>query len=162
MSLPSTFHGEAVPATHSRRKSEMVSALADLDTNEDFWPEIVSRISEGEFVSTIATELKVNYSILRNWIRGNKAREAEYQQAEQDGKQSRIQRVLKRVHETATAPVAAEVTHMEALRASEIALKQHDQERAPTQNFGDINIIFVAADNGKPKEIKGESFDQVP
>ena len=140
----------------------MVSALAQADTNPEFWPEIVARISDGEFVSTIALELKVNHSILRNWIRGNMQREQEFQQAERDGKQARIQRVLQRVHETAVAEVEDKTTRMEALRAAEIALRQQDTEKAPPQKFGDINIIFVAAENGKPKEVQGATIDQLP
>lgn len=147
-----TYHGEVAPATHSRKKSEMVSALAELDTNEDFWPGIVLRLSDGEFLSTIATELKVNHAILRNWIRGNKAREQEYSEAERAGKQHRINLVLRRVHDTATADIADPPTRMEALRAAEIALKQDGGEtRAPTQ-IANIAITFVQAENGKPKE----------
>ena len=138
----------------------MVTALAEANTNSEFWPEIVSRISDGEFVSTIALELKVNYSILRNWIRGDKAREQEFTQAEADGKQARIQRVLKRVHDTATAESEAPVTTMESLRAAEIALKQQEHEKAPMQKFtGDIQINFVAAENGRPA---GKIIDQLP
>ena len=140
----------------------MVTALAELDTEAEFFPNIISRISEGEFVSTIALELKVNYSILRNWIRGNKAREEQFTEAEAQRKKVRIQNALKKVYETATAEIETPPTRMEALRAAEILLKQQEEEKAPTQRFGDITINFVAAENGKPKEIKGETLDQLP
>jgi len=153
------FLAESAPAKHSRRKSEMVTALAQADLEQEFWPTIVSRISEGEFISTIALELKVNYSILRNWIRGNAVREAEFSQAEQDGKQVRIQKVLKKVHETATADIPEETTRMEQLRAAEIALRVQEHEKAPPPRIGEINITFVSAKDGKPAE---KVIDQLP
>lgn len=148
-------------AKHSRRKSEMVTALAEADQNEEFWPTIIDRISDGEFISTIASELKVNHSILRNWIRGNMRRESEFQQAERDGKQARIQAVLKKVHETAVADIAEDTTRMEALRAAEIALRQQENEKAPPPKFGDLHITFVSAKDGKPQE-KVIEPDQLP
>lgn len=154
-----TYHGELAPASHSRKKSEMVSALAELDTNEDFWPTIVLRLSDGEFLSTIAGEYKVNHSILRNWIRGNKKREQEYEEAERQGKQHRINLVLRRAHETATADIIEPATRMEQLRAAEILLKHEGGEtRAPSQ-IANIAITFVQATEGKPA---GAVIDQLP
>ena len=150
---PSMLNGGFPTAKHSRRKSEMVTALAEADQDPDFWQTIIDRISDGEFISTIAQELKVNHSILRNWIRGNMKREQEFQQAERDGKQARIQAIHKKIHETAIAEVEAEVTRMEQLRAAEIALRQQDHEKAPTQKFGDITINFVAAKDGKQEKV---------
>jgi len=138
----------------------MVTALAELDTNEEFWPGVVARISEGEFISTIALELKVNYSILRNWIRGNKTREEQFSQAEIDGKKVRQQTALKKVYEAATAKIEADPTRMEQLRAAEIFLKQEDEIKAPPSRIGNLTINFVAAKDGK--EVKGEVIDQLP
>lgn len=151
MSGGTSYHAVAAPADHTRRKSQMVTALAELDTNEDFWPTIVSRISDGEFLSTIAGELKVNHSILRNWIRGSKPREQAYAEAERAGKQHRINMVLKKTYETAVADVADPATRMEQLRAAEILLKQQDEAKAPPSAVANIQINFVAASDGKPK-----------
>ena len=41
------YFGELAPAEHSRKKSEMWSALAELDTEGEFWPRIVMRLSDG-------------------------------------------------------------------------------------------------------------------
>jgi len=138
----------------------MVTALAELDTNEEFWPGVVARISNGEFISTIALELKVNYSVLRNWIRGNKEKEQEFSQAEIDGKKVRQQAALKKVYETATAEIAVEITRTEQLRAAEIYLKQEEEVKAPPSRIGNLTIHFVAAKDGK--EVKGEVIDQLP
>lgn len=144
-----SYHAAVAPADHTRRKSQMVTALAELDTNDDFWPSIVSRISDGEFLSTIANELKVNHSILRNWIRGSKPREQAYAEAERAGKQYRISLVMKKAYETATADIADPATRMEQLRAAEILLKQGEGERAPA-SVANISITFVQAAEGKP------------
>jgi transposase-like protein len=148
-----TYMGELAPAAHSRKKSEMWSALAELGADAEFWPEIVARISDGEFLSTLAGELKVNHSILRNWIRGDKGREQAFGEAEKAGLKARIERVMRKVHETAVADVKDAPTRMEALRAAEIMLKQSNEnvERAAPR-IGDINIVFVEANNGKPLE----------
>ena len=153
MGAGNSFIAETAPAQHSRRKSEMVTFLAESDTNEDFWPAILARIAEGEFVSTIALELKVNYSVLRNWIRGSKEKETAFTEAERDGKQQRITRVLKKTYETATADIAEDTTRMEQLRAAEILFKHEGGEtKAPTQ-IANIAITFVQADNGKEKVV---------
>ena len=160
---PNSFLAETKQhAPHSRRKSEMVTALAELDTDAEFFPGIMMRISEGEFVSTIALELKVNYSVLRNWIRGNKAREQEFAAAEAEGKRVRHQNAMKKIYETATARIEAEPTVADQLRAAEMVIKQSEEEKAPETRFRDISITFVAAENGKPKEVKGEVIDQLP
>ena len=149
-------------AQHSRRKSEMVTLLADLDAADpDFFPRIVLRIAEGEFIADVALELKVNYSVLRNWIRGNKAREIEFATAESEGKKFRQQAAMKKIYATAIADITAEPTRADQIRAAEMIIKQ-EEEKAPTQRFGDITINFVAAENGKPKEVKGEVVDQLP
>jgi transposase-like protein len=147
------YMGELAPAAHSRKKSEMWSALAELGADAEFWPEIVARISDGEFLSTLAGELKVNHSILRNWIRGDKGREQAFGEAEKAGLKARIERVMRKVHETAVSDVTDPPTRMEALRAAEIMLKQSNEnvERAAPR-IGDINIVFVEANNGKPLE----------
>lgn len=155
----SSYHAEAAPALHTRRKSEMVAALAELDTNDEFWPTIISRISDGEFVSTIALELKVNHSILRNWIRGNKKREQEYAEAERLGKQHRISNVLKKAYDTAVADIEQPTTRMEQLRAAEILLKQDSGETKMPTHIGDITINFVSAKDGKPE---ARVIDQLP
>ena len=153
------YFGEIAPASHSRKKSEMVSFLADSDTNEDFWPGILSRLADGDFVSTIAGDLKVNHSVLRNWIRGNKAKEDAFVVAEREGKNTRIARVLQKTYETATADIADDPTRMEQLRAAEILLKQDGGDtRTPTQ-IANIAITFVAANNGRPVE---KVIDQLP
>jgi hypothetical protein len=160
MSLPSTFHGDVMPAKHSRRKSEMVTLLAELDASDpDFFSRIVLRISEGEFISDLALELKVNYSILRNWVRGNKARETEFAAAEAEGKKFRQQEAMKKIYATATATIEAEPTRADQLRAAEMIIKQ-EEEKTPMQKFtGDISITFVAAQDGKPAE---KVIDQLP
>ena len=119
--------------------------LADLDTNEDFWPTLLSRISDGEFPSEIAAGLKVNHSILRNWIRGNKGREQAFVEAEKQGRQSRVERVMQKAYETATATIEEPATRMEQLRAVEIMLRQADQSSDKPTTFGDITINFVQA-----------------
>jgi hypothetical protein len=161
---PNSFLAETKQhAEHSRRKSEMVTALAELDAGDpEFFPTIISRMSDGEFISTIALELKVNYSILRNWIRGNKSREEQFAQAEIDGKQVRAQRARKKIYDTATADLEGQPTHADQLRAAEMVIKEQEESKSPEQRFRDITINFVAADNGKPKEVKGETVDQLP
>lgn len=154
------YFGEVAPAVHSRKKSEMVSALAELDTNDEFWPVILSRISDGEFVSTIAEELKVNHSILRNWIRGNKGREQALAEAMQEGKKHRIQQVLRKTYDTATAEVTEPATRMEQLRAAEIMLKQQDALADKPATFRDLTINFVQAKEGRT--VEGEVIDSVP
>ena len=154
------FIGEVAPAAHSIKKREMWLLLADLDTNEDFWPTLLSRISDGEFISILATELKVNHSILRNWIRGNKGREIAFGEAEKQGMQSRRERVMQRVHETATAEINEPATRMEQLRAAEIMLKQAEHGRPAPAQFGDITISFVQAKEGRT--IEGKVVDSVP
>jgi len=130
----------------------MWSSLAELDTNEEFWPAIVSRISDGDFLSTLASELKVNHSILRNWIRGNKGREQAFADAEKQGLQSRIERVMQRTYEAATSTISRKTTRMEQLRAAEIMLKQHESDRPAPAQYGDITINFVQAQDGKTVE----------
>lgn len=139
-------------ALHSRKKSEMVSALAEFDTNEDFWPSLVQRISDGEFVSSIAEGLKVNHSILRNWIRGNKKREEELQVALEAGKKARMERVVKSIYEVATTAVTEPATRMEVLRAAELMLKSQTPDENKGPRIGSLNITFVAANNGQPAE----------
>ena len=135
--------------------------LADLDTNEDFWPTLLSRISDGEFPSEIAVSLKVNHSILRNWIRGNKGREQAFAEAEKQGRQSRVERVMQKAYETATAEITEPATRMEQLRAVEIMLRQADQSSDKPTTFGDITINFVQARDGKTVE-QGRVIDSVP
>lgn len=154
------FIGEVAPAAHSIKKREMWLALADLDTNEDFWPTLLARISDGEFISVLATELKVNHSILRNWIRGNKPREQAYLEAEKQGRQSRVERVMEKAYETATAPIKEPTTRMEQLRAAEIMLRQHDASADKPQTFGDITINFVQAKEGRT--VEGKVLDRLP
>ncbi len=153
------YFGEMAPASHSRKKSEMWSALAELGADAEFFPTIVSRLSDGEFLSTIAGELKVNHSILRNWIRGDKAREAAYLQAEQDGRQARIATVLRKTYDIAVTDSTEPPTRMEQLRAAEIMLKQGSGDEKPTNTFGDITINFVSAKDGRPE---GIVIDQLP
>lgn len=133
--------------------------LAELGENEDFWPAIVLRLSDGEFLSTLASELKVNHSILRNWIRGNKTREQQYAEAERAGKQHRINLVLKKAHETATSDIEAPATRMEQLRAAEILLKHEQPETKTPSHVANIAITFVQAQDGKPLE---KVIDSVP
>ena len=138
----------------------MWSSLAELDTNDDFWPTIVSRISDGEFLSTVASDLKVNHSILRNWIRGNKGREQAFADADKQGRQSRIDRVMQKAYETATAAIEAPATRMEQLRAAEIMLRQAEQSQDKPATFGDITINFVQARDGKT--VEGAVIDCLP
>ena len=150
----SGYFGEMAPAAHSRKKSEMVTALAEADTNEEFFPELMARISDGQFLSSIADDLHVNHSILRNWIRGNKERERIYQEAEKQGRFARVEKVMRKVHDIATTDVADPPSHMEALRAAEILLK-HEQPApgdAPPRSVANIAITFVDARDGKPVE----------
>ena len=131
----------------------MVSALAELDTNPEFWPSIIARISDGEFVSTLAEEMKVNHSILRNWIRGNKKREQELAEAMHLGKHYRIQQVLRKTYDTATARISEPETRMEQLRAAEIMLKQQGDASGPPPGTSiGLSITFVSAQDGKPVE----------
>ena len=146
------YFGELAPAGHSRKKAEMVSALAELDTDEDFWPTLVSRLSDGEFLSAIAEELKVNHSILRNWIRGSKARETDFVAAFEAGRQARIHRVLQKTYDAATADIAEPTTRMEQLRAAEVYLRQQPDAARPPSSLANLAIVFVQADNGKPLE----------
>ena len=138
----------------------MWSALAELDMNEDFWPTMVSRLGDGEFLAALAKELKVNYSVLRNWIRGNKSRELAYAEAEKQGRHSRLERVIQRAYETATADIKEPTTRMEQLRAAEIMLRQHDASGDKPQTFGDITINFVQAKEGRT--VEGEVLDRLP
>ena len=137
----------------------MWNALANHGEDAEFFPGLIDRIADGEFLSTLAEELKVTHGILRNWIRGDKKREEAYQQAEKDGKQARITRILRKQHETATAQVAGDITYADQARAAEIALKQEQQEEArkAPSTIANIAITFVAAQDGKEKVI-----DQVP
>ena len=146
------YFGEIAPASHSRKKSEMVTFLAQSDTNDEFWPAIVARLADGEFLSTIAGDLKVNHSILRNWIRGNTEKEKAFAAAERDGKNLRISRVLQKTYETATADIENDTTRMEQLRAAEILLKQDGGETRTPTTIANIAITFVQANNGKPQE----------
>ncbi len=153
------YHGELAPASHTRKKSEMWSALAQLNTEEEFWPTVVSRIADGEFISTIAGEIKVNHSILRNWIRGDVEREKQYQEAEKAGRFARIQRVMQKTYTTATAEIEGAPTTMEQLRAAEILLKhEQPEERTPT-HVANIAITFVQAKDGR--EVKEKVIDPV-
>lgn len=132
----------------------MVTQLAELDTDEQFWPGIAERIADGEFLSTVAEELKVNFAILRNWIRGNVEREKSYIQAERQGRARRTERVLERTYEVATKENAEPPTHSDQLRAAEVFLKQANLPEAPgvgriTNNY---SITFVAAKEGRPEE----------
>lgn len=158
--IPSTHFGELAPASHSMKKREMWHVLAELDTNPEFWPEIIARVSDGEFISEVAKDCQVHYSILRNWIRGNKAREQAFCEAERQGKARRVEKVLEKAHEVALADIEGPPNRMEQLRAMEILLKQESRQPAQHQTFGDITINFVAAKDGK--EIKGEVIDQLP
>lgn len=144
------------PAEHSLRKAEMWETLATLDTDEQFFPVITHRISEGVFLSEIAKELRVTYSVLRNWIRGNKERDLEYKQAEADGRTARAEAIKRKMYDTATQDVVGELTHADQLRAGEILLKQESasEVKAPTQ-VANIQINFVAAKDGK-------TIDQLP
>ena len=153
------FYGELAPAAHSRKKSEMVSALAELDTDPEFWQTIVFRLSDGEFLSIIAEELKVNHSIIRNWIRGNKKREEEFVEAQRLGKQHRINCILQKTYDTATAEIKDQTTRMEQLRAAEILLKQGGEETSAPTSIANIAITFVQADNGRPAE---KVIDPIP
>lgn len=137
----------------------MVTALAELDTNEDFWPHIVSRLSEGEFFTVIVQEYKINHSLFRNWIRGNKKREQEFNEAEALGKRHRISNILRKTYETATADIDEKTTRMEQLRAAEILLKQDSGETRPPSSIANIAITFVQAQDGKPQE---KVIDSVP
>lgn len=146
------YFGEMAPALHSRKKSEMVTALAEADTDSEFWPSIVSRLSDGEFLSTVAEELKVNHSVLRNWIRGSQKREQDFQIAFEEGKRHRLNLVLKKTYSTAVADIEEPTTRMEQLRAAEILIRQSgDAPRAPS-SIANIEITFVQASDGRPKE----------
>lgn len=143
------------PAAHSLRRAEMVSSLAEADLNEDFFPQMMLRISEGVYLSEIAKECRVTYSVLRNWIRGNKARDEEYKKAEADGKTARAEKVMQKIYDVATAPVAAEITNADQMRAAEIYLKQDGQQesRQGPSTIANIAITFVAAQEGKEKTV---------
>mgnify|MGYP001611534686 FL=1 len=149
------------PASHSLKKREMWTQLAELDTNEDFWPALLERFSDGEFLSSVAEILEINHAILRNWIRGNKEKETAYKVAEADGKRRRMDKVMEKVHTIATTDSQEPPTRMEQLRAAEILLKQKDSDPVVKQQFGDITINFVSAKDGKPA-IEGEVLDQLP
>lgn len=153
------YFEEVKPASHSLKKREMWQMLAELDTNEEFWPDLLARISDGEFISEVAKAIEVHHSILRNWIRGNKGREQAFQQAESQGKAHRAEQVLKMTYGVATAEVKELPTRMEQLRAAEIMLKQQPERRAPS-TIANIAITFVAAKDGKPAE--PITIDQVP
>jgi len=154
MSFNATL-ADVKPALHSLRKAEMWTALANLGEDPEFFPSLMVRIGDGEFLSTLAGELKVTHGILRNWIRGDKSREEAYQQAEKDGKQARITRILRRMHDTATAKVEGEITHADQARAAELMLKQEMQEevRKAPSSIANIQINFVEAQDGKPKDV---------
>lgn len=148
------------PAAHSTKKAEMVTQLAEMDTDEQFWPGIAERITDGEFLSTIAEELKVNFAILRNWIRGNVVREKSYIEAERLGRGRRTELVLERTYEVAIQENADAPSHTEQLRAAEVFLKQANLPEAPhigrvTNNY---SITFVAAKDGREEKV----IDQVP
>lgn len=148
------YLGEMIPAAHSRRKSAMWVKLGELDTDPDFWPTLLMRLADGDFLAAIAAEIQVNHSILRNWIRGNKPREDAYQEADRAGRKARVEKVMAKVHATAMAEITEAPTRMEQLRAAEIMLKQNSEAESVTAppKIGDINIVFVEANNGKPAE----------
>lgn len=149
------YFGDVAPAAHSRRKSEMVTALAEMEAaDEFFWSKIVDRISEGDFLSVVAQDLKVNHSILRNWIRGNKERESQFQQAEHDGRVARVAKVMKKTFDMALKENAAEPTHADQLRAAEIILKQESAATASQapKSIGSITINYIGAKDGRPVE----------
>lgn len=136
-----------------RKRAEMFGLLAELDAKEDFWPDIIVRITDGEFLSKIAKEFGVNEGILRNWIRGNKKKEEEFADAFRLGKQARINRVLAKTYETAIADIAEPVTRPEQLRAAEIYKTFEGAEQKAPSTLGGITINFVSAKDGQPKEV---------
>ena len=145
------------PAAHSLRKTEMVESLANADLDEHFFPTMMQRISEGVYLSEIAKECRVTYSVLRNWIRGNKARDDEYKKAEADGRTARADSVRQKIFSMATKEVTGDISPADQLRAGEIYLKQEQQAEAvktPSQ-IANIQINFVAAKDGK-------TIDQLP
>lgn len=146
-------------AKHSERKRLQWLRLGELDEVPEFWQGLIATITDGTFLSEFAAQIEVNESILRNWIRGNAAREKEYIVAWREGKRARVQRVLESTYKIATQDNDAPVTRTEQLKAAEIILKSQDDSNAPTQ-VGDITINFVQAKDGKT--VEGEVLDRLP
>lgn len=147
-------------AAHSERKRVQWLRLGELDQVPEFWPGLIAAVTEGDFLGEFAKQIEVSESILRNWIRGNAAREKEYIVAWREGKRARVQRVLESTYKIATQENNAPVTRQEQLKAAEIILKSQDDDQAQRQQFGDITINFVQAKDGKT--VEGEVLDQLP
>ena len=127
--------------------------LADLDTNPDFFPDLIERVSEGEPLDKTAATIGVHYSVLRNWIRGNNDREAAFVEAALRGKTRRVERVLEATFATAVADITEPVKHADRLRAAEILLKPSTSVSVSSDKpSSGITISFVEAKDGKPTE----------
>lgn len=151
------YFGENKPTRHTLRRADMWGHLAELNTNEDFWPELILKVSEGNFLSTCAKEIGVHHGILRNWIRGDKKREEQYQQAEKDGKRRRMEQVMEKVHALAITEIAETPSHTDVLRAAEIALKHSGESgQAEPPKIPGISITFVTAET--PRVVDGSTI----
>ena len=147
-------------ATGTFRKREMWRQLARLDTDAEWFENQIQRIKDGASLETLAEALGVNYSIYRNWIRGNENRESALAEAVRERKARQMERVLQRTFDTALAHIEEPPKRADALRATEILLAYEKSGggngQAPSIN---LNISFVEAKDGKPVE---RVIDQVP
>ncbi len=131
---------------------EMWQRLAENDTDPDWFPAEMEKIRAGGSLFQLAEAAKVNYSVYRNWIRGNVERESALSDAERDCKANRVARILQATFDTATSVSSEPITHSERLRAAEILLKPGASVPVPEgKEVSSISISFVDADNGKPK-----------
>ena len=130
---------------------EMWQRLAEHDTDQDWFPNEMEKIRGGGSLYQLAQAAKVNYSVYRNWIRGNVERESALAEAERDCKANRVARVLQATFDTATSVSSEPVTHSERLRAAEILLKPSAAVSVPEgKEVSGISISFVDAVDGKP------------
>jgi hypothetical protein len=131
---------------------EMWRVLADKDTDPDWFPSEMEKIRAGGSIFQIAEAAGVNYSVYRNWIRGNVERESALADAERDCKANRMARVLQTTFDTATSRVDEPVKHSDRLRAAELLLKPATTLAIPEgKEVASISVNFVEADGGKPK-----------
>lgn len=131
---------------------EMWRLLAEKDTDPDWFPAEMEKVRAGGSLFQLAEAAGVNYSVYRNWIRGNVERESALADAERDCKANRMARVLQATFDTATARVDEPVKHSDRLRAAEILLKPATTVAVPEgKELSSISLNFVEADNGKPK-----------
>ena len=127
----------------------MVGDLATLDTDPEWWKRQLEKISDGVPLEDLAKEYCIYYGVYRNWIRGSVEREKEYQQALLDKRTRTVEKVTKKVVDTALANPIDLPRYPDVLRAAEIVL--NTKESGGSGGTPSINIVigFVEAKDGK-------------